>query len=38
MLSVLQAGVDGPVINAAGAILAVGGVAATWLWLRGLYR
>jgi hypothetical protein len=37
MVGVLQAGV-GTVINAAGTGLAVGGVAATWLWLRALYR
>lgn len=38
MVGPMQAGVNGAVINVAGAGLAVGGLAATWLWLRGLYR
>ncbi len=38
MVVPLQAGVNGAAINAVGAVLGVGGIAATWLWLRVLYR
>jgi hypothetical protein len=38
MFTVLQAGVNGPLINTAGALVGVGGALATWLWLRALHR
>jgi hypothetical protein len=38
MVAPLQAGVNGAAINAAGVVLGVGGIAATWLWLRVLKR
>ena len=38
MITALQSSVDGSTISALGAVLGLGGLALTWLWLRALYR